>query len=82
MATKSKTKPATSGGASITFAFANETKGALRYQEIDQHGEAVELDAARIGTLYFRKARFAELVPTYTGEGAPQFLTITIGGAA
>jgi hypothetical protein len=33
-------------------------KGALRYQEVDEKGEAIEQAWAKIGTLYVRKNAF------------------------
>jgi hypothetical protein len=34
-----------------------ETKGALRYMEVDEDGDRVEIqDGAKIGTLYIRKS--------------------------
>lgn len=48
------------------FKLANETKGALKYEEIDAAGNpTVEV----MGTLYLRKSAVA---------GKPQFLTATI----
>jgi hypothetical protein len=38
--------------------FERETKGALRYQEVDDKGEAIEQVWAKIGTLYLRKSIF------------------------
>jgi hypothetical protein len=35
-----------------------ETKGALRYQEVDEKGEVIEQAWAKIGTLYVRKSAF------------------------
>ena len=64
---------------SITFAFVAETKGALRFAEIDAKGREVEMADARIGTLYFRKARFGELNAEWASNGtAPKTITITI----
>jgi hypothetical protein len=41
----------------VRFKLEKETKGALRYQEIDEKGEVIEQAWAKIGTLYIRKKR-------------------------
>jgi hypothetical protein len=41
----------------VRFKLEKETKGALRYQEVDDAGKAVEQASAKIGTLYMRKSR-------------------------
>ena len=38
----------------VRFKLEKETKGALRYQEVDEKGESL----AKIGTLYVRKSAF------------------------
>jgi hypothetical protein len=54
------------------FQFERETKGALRYMEIDGSGAALAIgDGAAIGTLYVRKT-------AYNGSGHPQRLTVTV----
>ena len=40
----------------IRLKLEKETKGALRYQEIDDKGEVIEQAWAKIGTLYMRKS--------------------------
>jgi len=44
----------------LTFKLERETKGALRYQEVEQNGRPVAVDSPAddriIGTLYIRKA--------------------------
>jgi hypothetical protein len=40
-----------------------ETKGALRYQEVDEKGEVIEQAWAKIGTLYVRKRLNEALAP-------------------
>lgn len=40
---------------SARFKFTNETKGALRYTEVDEAGEAIEMVNGKIGQLYLRK---------------------------
>jgi hypothetical protein len=42
----------------IRFKLEKETKGALRYQEVDDKGEVIEQAWAKIGTLYMRKSAF------------------------
>ena len=42
----------------VRFKFENETRGALRYQEVDEKGEVMEQSRAKIGTLYVRKSTF------------------------
>jgi len=38
------------------FKFANETKGALKYTEIDEAGEVIDMVHSKIGSVYLRKA--------------------------
>jgi hypothetical protein len=40
----------------VRFKLEKETKGALRYQEVDEKGEVIEQAWAKIGTLYVRKS--------------------------
>jgi hypothetical protein len=40
------------------FKLEKETKGAVRYQEVDDKGEPVEQIWAAIGSLYLRKTSF------------------------
>lgn len=41
------------------FILVKETKGALRYEQVDDAGKKVEIeDGASIGTLYVRKSAF------------------------
>ncbi len=54
------------------FKLEKETKGALRYQEVDEKGELIEQAWARIGTLYLRKSAFER------GAAFPQFLRVTV----
>jgi hypothetical protein len=42
----------------VRFKLEKETKGALRYQEVDDKGEVIEQAWAKIGTLYMRKSAF------------------------
>jgi hypothetical protein len=56
----------------VRFKLEKETKGALRYQEIDDKGEVVEQAWAKIGTLYLRKSAFER------GAAFPQFLRVTV----
>ncbi|SRR6266540_1392421 len=54
------------------FKLEKETKGALRYQEVDEKGEAIEQAWAKIGTLYVRKSAFER------GAAFPQMLRVTV----
>jgi hypothetical protein len=56
----------------VRFELEKETKGALRYQEIDEKGEAIEQALAKIGTLYMRKNAFEQ------GAAFPQTLRVTV----
>jgi hypothetical protein len=56
----------------IRFKLEEETKGALRYHEIDEKGQVIEQTRAKIGTLYVRKSAFAR------GGAWPQELCVTI----
>ena len=40
----------------VRFKLEKETKGALRYQEVDDTGKAVEQAGNKIGILYIRKS--------------------------
>ena len=42
----------------VRFKLEKETKGALRYQEVDDKGEPIEQAWAKIGTFYIRKSAF------------------------
>src|SRR5258707_15846000 len=55
----------------IRFKLEKETKGALRYQEVDDKGEVIEQAWAKIGTLYVRKSAFER------GAAFPQLLRLT-----
>jgi hypothetical protein len=54
------------------FKLEKETKGAVRYQEIDDKGEIVEQAWAKIGTLYVRKSAFER------GTAFPELLRVTV----
>ena len=56
------------------FKLEKETKGAVRYQEVDEKGEP-ELMSAKIGSLYIRKTSFER------GVSFPQILQVTIEAA-
>ena len=56
----------------VRFELHEETKGALRYQEIDEKGKAIEQALANIGTLYMRKSAFER------GAAFPQTLRVTV----
>jgi hypothetical protein len=53
----------------VRFKLEKETKGALRYQEVDEKGEQAW---AKIGTLYVRKSVFER------GAAFPQLLRVTV----
>ena len=50
----------------VRFKLEKETKGALRYQEVDDKGEPIEQAWAKIGTFYIRKSAFER------GQAFPQ----------
>lgn len=55
-----------------TFTIVNQTKGAVRYGEIDDKGEIIEDFAkAHVGSLYLRKSNF-------NGSEPPRKLTATV----
>lgn len=58
----------------IRFKFLNETKGAVRYQEVDKDGADAPADKQRIGSLYFRKSQFGKVSET----GFPPFLVVSV----
>lgn len=53
----------------LTFKFEKETKGAVRYQEVDPDGQPAF--APKIGTLYVRKSALPS-------RDIPQGVTITV----
>ena len=54
------------------FKLEKETKGALRYQEVDEKNEVIEQAWAKIGTLYVRKSAFER------GSAFPPILRVTV----
>jgi hypothetical protein len=42
----------------VRFKLEKETRGALRYLEVDENGEVIELPWTKIGSLYVRKSAF------------------------
>ncbi len=56
----------------VRFKLEKETKGALRYQEVDEKDEVIEQAWATIGTLYLRKSAFER------GASFPQLLRVTV----
>lgn len=44
----------------IEFVFERETKGAVRYQQVDASGSPINGDDALVGTMYVRKAKLPE----------------------
>ncbi len=55
----------------VKFALERTTKGAIRYQEVDEKGEKVPATAIEIGTLYVRKTMF-------DGRDVPERLVVQI----
>lgn len=53
------------------FVIDRETKGAIRYAEIDEDGIVKDFDAVVIGTLYIRKKALG-------ADVVPQALTVTV----
>jgi hypothetical protein len=47
----------------LLFTLEKETKGALRYNEVDKDGKAIEHPDFAIGTLYLRKSAFPAPFP-------------------
>ena len=56
----------------VRFKLEKETKGALRYQEVDDKGKPIEQAWAKIGTFYIRKSAFEH------GQAFPQTLRVTV----
>ena len=67
-----KSSTTTSAKISAQFVLERETKGALRYQEVDDKGQPIEVVAAKIGTLYIRKTAFE------AGGDVPKRLKVTV----
>ena len=56
----------------LDFVLERETKGALRYQQVDNNGKPVTTNnGAEVGTLYVRKTAF-------NGSGFPKNLKVTL----
>ena len=47
----------------VRFKLEKKTKGALRYQEVDEIGEVIKQAWAKIGTLFVRKSAFERGAP-------------------
>lgn len=58
--------------ATVRMALERETKGAVRYNEVDAEGAPVDKDAAVLTNLYIRKSALQ--------GAAPAKLTVTIEG--
>jgi hypothetical protein len=56
----------------VAMILEKETKGALRYQEVDENGQPIEQGWAKIGTLYLRKTAFER------GKKPPTMLSVTV----
>ena len=54
------------------FTFERETKGAIRYQEIDAKGAIIEQPWCKVGALYLRKSAFDR------GAKFPRKLSVSI----
>ena len=55
----------------VRFKLERETKGAVRYEEVDKSGNKKAIaDGATVGTLYLRKSS--------VGDAIPKSLTVTI----
>ncbi len=59
----------------VRFKLEKETKGAVRYEEVDDKGAPIEQVWAKIGTLYVRKTAFER------GEKYPESLRVTVESA-
>lgn len=55
----------------LTFALVKETKGAVRYYEVDADGNPVQMADAHVGTLYLRKS-------SLPAGRIPRAITVTI----
>jgi hypothetical protein len=62
-------------GSSRRNSNSKETKGALRYQEIDDKGAVIEQAWAKVGVLYIRKWAFER------GAKYPRHLSVKIGAS-
>ena len=63
----------------VKFKLVGQTKGAIRYEEVDEAGRALVGDASHITTMYFRKATFASVSPEWASLGVPpQFITVEV----
>jgi hypothetical protein len=71
MATKAKPVDQT-----VRFAYLSQTPGAVRFEEVGTDGKPVPMDKARVGSLYFRKARFGELSAQWASDGTPPALVV------
>jgi hypothetical protein len=56
----------------VRFKLEKETKGALRYQEVDDKGEPIEQAWAKINSFYIRKSAFER------AQAFPQTLRVTV----
>lgn len=59
----------------VKFKFERTTKGAVRFNEVDDTGMPIGHDQLKVGALYLRKTAFPD------GQ-IPQALTVRIDGAA
>jgi hypothetical protein len=70
--TKRKATKMAAGTVIVKFQFEKETKGALRYQEVDDTGATIDQAWARVGLLYLRKSGLER------GEPFPRDLVVRI----
>ena len=54
----------------VRFKLEKETKGAVRYQEVDDTGQPKDFTTALIGTVYLRKAQLP--------DGHPLAIAVTV----
>jgi hypothetical protein len=57
----------------VRFQYERETKNALRFAEVDDKGDVVEMAWAKIGALYIRKSSLLA-----RGEPFPHELKVTV----
>lgn len=54
----------------LSFELEKETKGAVRYSEVDENGHKIEMENVVVGTIYIRKSSL--------GDQRPAVLTVTV----
>ena len=48
----------------VKLALGRETKGAVRFEEVDDNGNPIDIPRAKIGTIYIRKTTIKPPYPT------------------